>query len=330
GRPVTARRGTLRYRAGRFVRRHAVALVAAGIVAGLFSLAGVLHTTRLALERSVAVREAEKAFLLTDFAFSMIEGSSRGTEGPVPAWLPAAERQARAYLRVDPEVGAALLRDVARLHLARKELDAAAKLLDEVQVAQGRIRGLGVLETAETLRMKGKLAQLRGRSEEAAREYEKAFLLFRETLPAEGGRAVQTIIDLGNALLGLGRLDPAADAYRRAIELMGASDADPQWGRARNNLGVVAMRRGEWAEAARLMGEALPNVERSLDEADPELGEVLVTYAEVLQRVGDHARARALATRGLGVFERTLPPEDPRIIEARELATSTGLQRARP
>jgi len=129
---------------------------------------------------------------------------------------------------------------VARLHLARKELGAAAKLLDEVQATQGRIRGLGVLETAETLRMRGKLAQLRGQAEEAAREYEKAFLLFRETLPAEGGRAVQTIIDLGNALLGLGRLDPAADAYHRAIELMGPNDVDPQWGRARNNLGVVA------------------------------------------------------------------------------------------
>ncbi|MBK8597932.1 MAG: serine/threonine protein kinase [Holophagales bacterium] len=320
GRPVTARRGTLRYRAARFTRRHAVSLAAAGIVVGLFFLAGILHTQRLARERSVARREAEKAFLLTDFAFSMVEGASRGREEDVPAWLPAAERQARAWLRVDPEVGAALLRDVARLRLARKELDAAARLLDEVQGAQGSIRGLGLLETAETLRVRGKLAQLEGRPEEAAREYETAFRLFRETLPSEGGRAVQTIIDLGNAFLGLGRLEPAADAYRRAIELLGASDVDPQWGRARNNLGVVAMRRGDWAEAARLMGEALPNVERSLDESDPELGEVLVTFAQVLDRTGDHARARVLAARGLELYEKTLPPGDPRLAEARELA----------
>ena len=327
---MTARRGTLRYRAARFTRRHAVALAAAGIVVGLFSLAAALHTRRLARERSVAQREAEKAFLLTDFAFSMVEGSFRGVEGTTPTWLPAAERQARAYLRVDPEVGAALLRDVARLHLARRELDAAAKLLDEVQGVQGRIRGLGLLETAETLRLRGKLAQLRGQPEEAAREYERAFLLFRETLPAEGGRAVQTIIDLGNAFLGLGRLEPAADAYRRAIELMGASDVDPQWGRARNNLGLVAMRRGEWAEAARLMVEALPNVERSLDETDPELGEVLVTCAEVLERAGDHSRARSLARRGLAVYERALPPGDARIVEARALAGRVGPQRVRP
>lgn len=72
------------------------------------------------------------------------------------------------------------------------------------------------------------------------------------------------------------------------------------------------------------MGEALPNVERSLDESDPELGDVLVTYAQVLRRVGDHARARALAERGLGIFEKTLPPEDPRIVEARELARAAG------
>ena len=322
GLPVTARRGSLRYRVGRFARRHAVALAAAGLVVGLFALAGVLHARRLAGERAAARREAEKAFLLTDFAFSMVEAWSRGGEMPAPAWLPAAERRARAYVRFDPEVGAALLRDVARLHLARKDPDAAARLLDEVEAAQGKVRGLGALETAETLRVKGKLAQLRGHSEEAAREYEKAFRLFRESPPAEGGRAVQTIIDLGNALLGLGRLAPAADAYRRAIELMGTNDADPQWGRARNNLGLVAMRRGEWAEAARLMGEALPNVERSLDEADPELGEVLVTYAEVLQRVGERGRARALAARGLAVFERSLPSGDPRTVEARTLAAA--------
>ena len=103
GRPVTARRGTLRYRTARFVRRHAVSLAAAGIVVGLFALAGVLHARRLARERSVAQREAEKAFLLTDFAFSMVEGASGGLEGRVPAWLPTAERQARAYLRVDLE-----------------------------------------------------------------------------------------------------------------------------------------------------------------------------------------------------------------------------------
>lgn len=319
GRPVTARRGTLRYRAARFTSRHSGPLAAAAVVVGLFSVVGVLHTQRLARERSVARREAEKAFLLTDFAFSMVEGASRGREVNVPAWLPAAERQARAWLRVDPEVGAALLRDVARLRLARRELADAERLLDEVQVAQGGIRGLGLLETAETLRTRGKLAQLKGRPEEAAREYERAFRLFRETLPAEGGRAVQTIIDLGNAFLGLGRLEPAADAYRRAIEVMGPRDVDPQWGRARNNLGVVAMRRGDWAEAARLMGEALPNVERSLDESDPELGDVLVTYAQALEQTGDRVRALALAERGLALYERTLPPGDPRTVEAREL-----------
>jgi hypothetical protein len=70
------------------------------------------------------------------------------------------------------------------------------------------------------------------------------------------------------------------------------------------------------------MGEALPNVERSLDEADPELGEVLVTYAEVLRRVGERGRARALAERGLAVFERSLPPGDPRSVEARALAAT--------
>jgi len=324
GWPVDARRGNVRYRAAKFARRHAGKLAVAGLVVAVSAAGVLLHERRLARERNVAQREAEKAFVLTDFAFSMIEGASAGHEGGKPLWLPAAELQARVYLRVDPEVGAAMLRDVARLQMARKELEAAGRLLEEVRVAQGGIQGLSTFESAETLRTLGKLASLRGKPEEAAKEYDRALLLFRETLPQEGGRAVHTIIDLGNAFLTLNRLDSAAEAYRKAIKLMGTNDADPQWGRARNNLGIVFLRRRDWAEAARLMGEALPNVERSLDESNSELGDVLVTYAQTLDHLGDRVRARALAERGLAVYRRTLAPGDPRIAEAEDLLATTG------
>ncbi|MEO6323912.1 MAG: serine/threonine-protein kinase [Thermoanaerobaculia bacterium] len=323
GWPVAARRGSLQYRATKFARRHALRLAVTGLVLTIAALAAVFSARRLARERNVAQREAEKAFVLTDFAFSMIESASEGPGRDKPAWLPAAGLQARRYLRVNPEVGAAMLRDVARLHMARKELGAAARLLDEVLAAQAKIAGLSPFETAETLRTLGKLASLQGEPEKAAMEYEKALRLFKETLPDEGGRAANTIIDLGNAFLTLNRLDSAAEAYRKAITRMGANDADPQWGRARNNLGIVAMRRRDWPEAARLMGEALPNVERSLDDNDVELGDVFVTYASVLQHLGDRTRSRSFAKRGLVIYERRLAPGDPRIIEARELLEPT-------
>lgn len=319
GRPVAARGGGLPYRVLRFAGRNAVAVGAAALLLGLASGAAVLHERRLERERRVAQAEAEKAFVLTDFAFEMIEGSPLARPGGPPAWLPAAERQARAHLRVSPEVGAAMLRDVARLHMARKELDDAARLLTEVLAVQREIPELGELETAETLRTLGKLATLQRNPGEAARLYQKSLALFRRGSRQEGGRAVHTMIDLGNAFLGLQQLDSAADAYRHAIQLVGANDADPQWGRARNNLGIVALRRKDWAGAARLIGEALPNVERCHDADSPELGEVLLTYAEVLERLGDRDRALPHARRGLEIYERALTAEDSRLAQARAL-----------
>jgi tetratricopeptide (TPR) repeat protein len=214
-----------------------------------------------------------------------------------------------------------MLREVARLHMARKELADAGRLLDEVAAIQQRIPGLALSDHAETLRTRGKLAVLNGSPEEAARDYEFALTLFYKALPLEGGRSVHTLIDLGNAFLGIDRLDEAALAYERAILLQGRNDADPQWGRARNNLGIVKMRRKEWKEAARLMGEALPNVERSLDESNFELGEFLVTYAEVLREVGD-PRAHAFGARGLAIYEKTIPANDPRTVDARSLVAA--------
>src|SRR5262249_28272742 len=59
--PITARADTLRYRAARFVRRHARAVAAAA--AAVLILAGLttFYTTRLASERDRAQREAAKA-----------------------------------------------------------------------------------------------------------------------------------------------------------------------------------------------------------------------------------------------------------------------------
>lgn len=323
GWPVRARRASLLDRAGKLVKRRAAPLAAGGLAVLLLVLAVLLHTERLKSERRLARREAEKAFVRTDLAFGMADSVLRGGAAGDEA-LEWAERQARALLRVDPEAGAALLRDVARHRMARRDLDGAARLLADVKAAQANVAQLVPLEAAETCRVLGKLSHLRGALDEAAREYERALGLFREGLSDGGARSVHTVIDLGNAFLELDRLDRAAEAYETAIALLGPDDSSDQWGRARNNLGVVAMRRGDFARAARLMTEALPNAERSLDAHDPELGDVFVTTAQALAKAGERARVRELAARGLAIYERSLPSSDPRIAEARGLASGSS------
>lgn len=67
---------------------------------------------------------------------------------------------------------------------------------------------------------------------------------------SEQGMNVDTLSALGSANLALGRLGQAEQLLRRAVE------ADPRFVPAQNNLGVVLMERGRYAEARLVFQQA--------------------------------------------------------------------------
>lgn len=79
----------------------------------------------------------------------------------------------------------------------------------------------------------------------AAGEYDLAIRAY-ERAAADEGLTVDVISAVGSANLKLGRLHQAERLLRRATEL------DPNFAPAWNNLGVVLMEKGEYAEAARV------------------------------------------------------------------------------
>jgi non-specific serine/threonine protein kinase/serine/threonine-protein kinase len=88
GRPVLARRGTLVYRAGKFARRHRIALAAAA-VAAIALLGGVAATLREAARARAAEARAQRRFedvrkLSSSFLFE-IHDSIRELPGSTPA-----------------------------------------------------------------------------------------------------------------------------------------------------------------------------------------------------------------------------------------------------
>ena len=82
-----------------------------------------------------------------------------------------------------------------------------------------------------------------------AGEYELALRAFTRAAAAQG-MTVDVLSALGSANIGLGRLGQAEKLLRRAIE---EDDAVPE---AWNNLGVILMERGEFAEAAQIFQQA--------------------------------------------------------------------------
>jgi eukaryotic-like serine/threonine-protein kinase len=84
GRPVTARRGTLRYRAGKFVRRHAIALLGAGLVLASLTagVGGVIWQARVAnTERRKAEARATDLRQLSNSLLSELDDAIKELPG---------------------------------------------------------------------------------------------------------------------------------------------------------------------------------------------------------------------------------------------------------
>ncbi|HEX3129249.1 MAG TPA: tetratricopeptide repeat protein [Thermoanaerobaculia bacterium] len=134
---------------------------------------------------------------------------------------------------------------------------------------------------------------------------------------------IQGLVFQGDALLTLGRVDPAVGSFRQALDLAKNGDSPMTLGMAYGNLGVALMRRGDLAEAETETREALAIAERigtdvgiaaqnevlgDLHRLRGELGEAqahLEKALEVYLRLGDRTlQGRVRSNLGLILWAR--------------------------
>jgi serine/threonine-protein kinase len=143
GDPVLARRQTLLYRGGKFVRRHALPVTAALLIAGALataSLVAILSARRAARERDLAVageRRAQAAMdVLVDlFALTDPAAGPAGDQVSIQELLARAEQRAAAIN--DPRLASRFFYDLGRIQRERTHFPDAARLLQRArQTAQ--------------------------------------------------------------------------------------------------------------------------------------------------------------------------------------------------
>lgn len=145
--PVQARRGNWRYRAARFVQRHALA-AALGLVAALALLGGLgaaLWQAQIARSERDTAREALR-FMTTLFD-NADPAKQKGETLSVRELLDAGTRDIRSALAGQDAARGPLLVTMASAYLGLQQLEPAAPLLDEA-LAIGRRRGDRALEAA--------------------------------------------------------------------------------------------------------------------------------------------------------------------------------------
>jgi len=154
----------------------------------------------------------------------------------------------------------------------------------------------------------------RGRGELGRRQYEAARKVFAELSELAGAcrneaMRAQAELGLGEALLGLQRLEEARAHLDSALRAGPAAGTPLVECRALHGLATIAYRQGQFSQATSLYKEAL-RVLPQLGGAEPQLaGEIHLYLGTVLGRLGHVDEAMGAYTRAREVFEQAQRPD---------------------
>jgi len=257
GLPVGARPDTLRYRAGKFIRRHragvAVALTIVLLLAG-FGAAMAVQARRLARERDRAQRVSA---LLGDLFTNANPNVAQGREVTVREVLETGEQRVHAELADQPELRAQLIDVLAgvyrglgdfqrALDLEREVLEAfrATNRADHPQLAVH----LGAVSTAHV--------EL-GNLDSALAYANESLRVLRRSAGPRDARLGGALLRLGFILNLLGRVARADSAYQEGIPILRLAADSNTLAAGLNNWGWVAANLGDSLQAEARLRESL-------------------------------------------------------------------------
>ena len=299
GLPVRARPDTLRYRLGKFVRRHRAG-VAASLLVTMALAGGAAGTAsqarRAAVERDRARREAAKAMETFAFQRSLFEASLPGQR-----------------------LGETLSAD---------------RILDR---SWERLRGDGKLAGQPAVRaalldvVSGVYRRL-GRYPEARATGEEALGIRRDVLKREDADLAESLSNLGVLAYEEGRTDEAEALFRDALELRRREPGpkDQKVASALNNLAAARLQRGDLDSAERLLREAIGVLRRLPGGPDEDLAPKLDGLAIVLQRQGRLEAADTLLRESLELRRAALPGEHPNVARSLNKVATNLIRQGKP
>jgi eukaryotic-like serine/threonine-protein kinase len=313
GRPVEARAGTWTYRTGKFVRRHALAVAVAVILAATLaaSAAVTLWQARVvAQERDRARREAVTARQVAGFLVDVFEladpSRARGSEVTVREALDRGAARIPSELAGRPAVRARLLSAMGQVYHSLGLYSQAAPLLDQALREYEAMPDVDTAELADTLDLLGVLAHdLRDmpRAESYAR---RGLELRRRALGPEHESVGVSLVNLATAIRAGGRHAEAEPLYREGLALLRArlGDEHERVGWAIFNLAWALHQQGRLDEAEPLYREAAALQRRILGDTHPDLGDTLNSLAGIYYHRGQAQAAADLWSEALAMYRR--------------------------
>lgn len=294
GFPVAARRGTRRYRSGKFIRRHRFgvgAVTAFVILLAGFGIAMSLLASRLARERTRAEKES-------DFLSSLFSNydpyQNQGHALSAKELLDRGAARISTELKDEPEVSADLLQTMAEAYQHMGDDDAAEVLFHKEFEAAIRAYGGASQRAVGTLRQIGDVQRSRGDLDGAEQTLKKSLEII-DKLPrdAQLDERPHALNNLALVLERRGKLAEAEADLRIAIpiaELRQPAEAFTM----KANLATVLIDRGEPVQGETLLREVLADRIRVLGEKHGQIAYTISTLADAVAAQARYAEAEQL------------------------------------
>jgi non-specific serine/threonine protein kinase/serine/threonine-protein kinase len=321
GMPVLARAPTRRYRASKFVRRHAFGVSMAALVSLLIiGFAGTMTVQSVRLQQALdqTTLERNRAEQVSDFMVELFESANPEISGTSDVTAREMLDQGSEHLLEEltnqPELRARLLMTVGEAYRVLggiENAETAISLLENALVDLRSVRPTPPDQLAAVLNALGSVYHDTGNHEDAERNYTQALL----ALGPEGNARLRSDV-LGNLSVlntDVGNLSAAEEFARSSLDVLaaGAETDDATIARLKQRLAYVLYRRDNLEEAQTLIADTVSILRRSRGESSPAVATAL-NYAAMIQRgSGDPEAAQQSLIEAADIYRTVYGPDYP-------------------
>lgn len=297
GLPVRARRDTVMYRTGKFLKRHRLGVGSAVAVLAIVVTLVTFYTVRLASERNRAQIESRKSAQVASFLRGLFEhadpGRVRGPRVTARELLQQGAARIDAELADQPEVQAELMDLMGSVYLSLGLFEDADPLLETSETLRRTELGADAAETLASRLHRGQWLHAVG-------EYDAAEAVYQELLRRPEGAIpdplhAEILGAYGDLLYDLERSEEAEQLFRRTLDIHRDlfGDDHPDVATSLNNLGATLYLRGELEAAEEPLRQALDLRRRLLGPDHPDVATTLSTLGVLrfVRQDGDEGMA---------------------------------------